>query len=418
MFFRLNKSDKAAGPAARYGETRTLDDPFLGQTMTLSCLGFTDTPLSAFLKRVQLEKPRTMHTTNLYTVSFGGGGYSMEWGGKERLTRPLSIDLDEAIKTDLIGDIEKFLSPSRQQWYGNRGIPYLRGYLFAGSPGTGKSSISLAIAGLTGGNLFMISMNEVQDEAHLKRLFVDPEKRDILLLEDIDSAGIGREKMVEEKKPKKKGISLSGLLNTIDTARKDGVILIMTTNDPGSFDPALVRPGRMDKTVVFSLVDQAVTKNTFRRIYQSDDVDSADNRVLELAEQFVATIPPLKFTPAEIQGFLNPIDEPEEALKQTDTWVSGLLDAKAKGKKIVGDITEDSTLQLTENDSSLQPAEGDCTPHPEEDDPTLQPSPGLEEDEEADDSEDDEYFPEPTYIMNGLDETVFGDIWHYSSNRG
>jgi chaperone BCS1 len=162
MFFRLNKSDKAAGPAARYGETRTLDDSFLGQTMTLSYLGFTDTPLTAFLKRVQSEKPRTMHTTNLYTVSSGGGGYSMEWGGKERLDRPLStIDLDEAIKTDLIGDIEKFLSPSRQQWYGNRGLPYLRRYLFASSPGTGKSSISLAIAGLTGGNLFIISMNEV-----------------------------------------------------------------------------------------------------------------------------------------------------------------------------------------------------------------------------------------------------------------
>jgi chaperone BCS1 len=349
MHFRLNKADKAAVPAS------TPDTKITGDTMTLSCLGFADNTLMNFLKDVLSEKPQILHATGLYTVLPGGHGIttghlSYVWQRKDKPTRPLStIDLDKAIKANLVDDIEKFLAPSREQWYRNRGIPYSRGYLFAGSPGTGKSSTSLALAGLTEGNLWMISINEVEDEAHLKRLFSDPKKGDIILLEDVDSAGIGREKMSENKeKSQKSRISLSGLLNTIDTARKDGVILIMTTNEPESLDAALIRPGRIDKTVVFGLVDRDVAKSIFQRIYQQDDVNTsanvdtpANDLVLKLAEQFATKVPPRRFTPAEIQGFLNPIDEPGEALSKTDNWVSELLEAKAKGKKIVEDFAKD-----------------------------------------------------------------------------
>jgi ATP-dependent 26S proteasome regulatory subunit len=46
----------------------------------------------------------------------------------------------------------------------------------------------------------------------------------------------------DEKQKKRKGISLCGLLNAIDTARKEGVILIMTTNKPEDLDQALMDP--------------------------------------------------------------------------------------------------------------------------------------------------------------------------------
>eukprot|EP00588_Corethron_pennatum_P030582 CAMPEP_0194317894 /NCGR_PEP_ID=MMETSP0171-20130528/14576_1 /TAXON_ID=218684 /ORGANISM="Corethron pennatum, Strain L29A3" /LENGTH=758 /DNA_ID=CAMNT_0039074625 /DNA_START=403 /DNA_END=2679 /DNA_ORIENTATION=+ len=49
-------------------------------------------------------------------------------------------------------------------------------------------------------------------------------------------------------KPKKDDLNLTGLLNTLDgVVDTPGRILIMTTNHPEMLDPALIRPGRIDK---------------------------------------------------------------------------------------------------------------------------------------------------------------------------
>jgi chaperone BCS1 len=45
----------------------------------------------------------------------------------------------------LIKDVEHFLS--HPNWYIDRGIPYRRGYLLYGPPGSGKTSAIMALAG-------------------------------------------------------------------------------------------------------------------------------------------------------------------------------------------------------------------------------------------------------------------------------
>jgi chaperone BCS1 len=122
--------------------------------------------------------------------------------------------------------------------------------------------------------------------SHLGRLFSKLPKRCIVLLEDIDSAGLRRDseptptdpansssassdteddigddatkitKTVKETaKPSvadksKSLISLSGLLNIIDgAASHEGRVLIMSTNYPEKLDSALIRPGRVDLQV-------------------------------------------------------------------------------------------------------------------------------------------------------------------------
>lgn len=114
-------------------------------------------------------------------------------------------------------------------------------------------------------------------------LFATLPARCIVLLEDIDSAGLVREtdnedenhhhpgvqkegeqaqggedwklsnltkalkKANQSSDEAKKGISLSGLLNIIDgVASHEGRVLIMTTNHPEKLDEALIRPGRVD----------------------------------------------------------------------------------------------------------------------------------------------------------------------------
>jgi mitochondrial chaperone BCS1 len=72
------------------------------------------------------------------------------------------------------------------------------------------------------------------------------------------------------------GISLSGLLNAIDgVASHEGRVLIMTTNCPEKLDGALIRPGRVDMKIEFSLATEEQIRELFIRMYSSDSTKRA-----------------------------------------------------------------------------------------------------------------------------------------------
>jgi DNA polymerase III delta prime subunit len=110
--------------------------------------------------------------------------------------RPVStVSLDEAQKTQVVADINEYLHPATAKWYAARGIPHRRGYLFHGPPGTGKTSLSFALAGMFGLSVYCASLSETElKESDLASLFTHLPNRCIVLLEDIDSAGVRREK--------------------------------------------------------------------------------------------------------------------------------------------------------------------------------------------------------------------------------
>ena len=73
------------------------------------------------------------------------------WGGMETfwtasVERLLgSVILDEGIAENIVNDVKDFLTSG--EWYHKRGIPYRRGYLLYGPPGSGKTSFIQALAG-------------------------------------------------------------------------------------------------------------------------------------------------------------------------------------------------------------------------------------------------------------------------------
>ena len=221
-----------------------------------------------------------------------------------RPSRPIeTVVLDADEKEKILLDINEYLHPTTRRWYANRGIPYRRGYLFYGPPGTGKTSLSFAIAGVFGLNIFCISLMEpTLTEGDLAHLFNILPPRCVVLLEDIDSAGLTRkidnkiestskatEDATEEPQkpnpkpaPRKKkptaggpddneqspGISLSGLLNAIDgVASHEGRVLVMTTNHPERLDEALIRPGRVDMQIEFTLATRKQIGEIFAKMY-------------------------------------------------------------------------------------------------------------------------------------------------------
>jgi chaperone BCS1 len=67
-----------------------------------------------------------------------------------------------------------------------------------------------------------------------------------------------------------RGVTLSGLLNAIDgVAAHEGRLLFATTNRYESLDPALRRPGRMDRHVEFQPASRYQISEMFRRFYGS-----------------------------------------------------------------------------------------------------------------------------------------------------
>lgn len=57
------------------------------------------------------------------------------------------------------------------EWYKDKGIPHMLGFMFHGLPGTGKTSTIKAIANLTGRHIVNVRLSEIKTKTCLKNLF-------------------------------------------------------------------------------------------------------------------------------------------------------------------------------------------------------------------------------------------------------
>lgn len=224
-------------------------------------------------------------------------------------------------------------------------MPYRCGILLYGPPGTGKASFTAALAGRFKLDLYILSFSDAAlDDQALEYLFETLPEQCIILLEDIDSAGIQRASMLDSRPSKTaplNKVTLSGLLNAIDgVAAAEGRILIMTTNAPESLDPALIRSGRIDHEAKLGTASTYVAKTLFKRIFTNADgtstVSQSEGESLdELAVKFASQIPELKLSPAEIQGFL--LDhrrDPNGAVERANSWAEERIRNKSQHRNV------------------------------------------------------------------------------------
>ncbi|CAG8478242.1 2013_t:CDS:2 [Paraglomus occultum] len=126
------------------------------------------------------------------TVIYTSWGPEWKPFGLPRKRRLLSsVILDEGVKERIVTDVEEFIGNGK--WYSERGIPYRRGYLLYGPPGSGKSSFIQALAGELGYNICILNLGErALTDDRLNHLLSNAPERSILLLEDIDAAFTSR----------------------------------------------------------------------------------------------------------------------------------------------------------------------------------------------------------------------------------
>lgn len=198
----------------------------------------------------------------------------VRWGdwysqGKRRRRSIDSVILKDGLMEDLLADVQKFRES--EQRYIDRGIPYRRGYLLYGPPGSGKSSTVTAIASHFKLDIYILNLSDPSmDDNRLQGLLASVNPNAILLIEDIDCAWKKRDSA------EKSGVTFSGLLNAVDgVAASEGRIVFMTTNHVDTLDPALVRPGRCDKHVFVDNACPEQAERLFKRFFD-DPVRAAD----------------------------------------------------------------------------------------------------------------------------------------------
>ncbi|VDM83467.1 unnamed protein product [Strongylus vulgaris] len=158
------------------------------------------------------------------------------------------------------------------EYYEEMGIKPPKGVILYGCPGTGKTLLAKAVANQTSATFLRIVGSELIQKylgdgpKMVRELFRVAEENapSIVFIDEIDAVGTkrydsnsGGEREIQR--------TMLELLNQLDGFDSRGdVKVLMATNRIESLDPALIRPGRIDRKIEFPLPDE----KTKRRIFQ------------------------------------------------------------------------------------------------------------------------------------------------------
>ncbi|KAF9999283.1 hypothetical protein BGZ79_007097 [Entomortierella chlamydospora] len=340
------------------------------ENITISTLGrsrklIQSLILEAQLKFIERDKSRT--------VIFQADQYGAWRRTKSRPKRPLdTIVMDPKLKNYIVEDAKEFFAS--ESWYSERGLPFRRGLLLYGSPGTGKTSFIHALAGELGLNIYVVNLSSknLTDDT-LSELVSDTPSRCLLLIEDVDAAFVQR-----ESKDAATGITFSGLLNSVDgVSAQEGRMLCMTTNHLERLDEALIRPGRVDVRARFGKATQSQAEELFIKFYPHRPPAASDHSTMTsteashltsdssnpdvklpadtfaessnstatlsaeqtemLATRFAKEIPDQTFSIAQLQGFLMGYKKaPELAVKHVKEFVEKAGSSDVNGTTKIG----------------------------------------------------------------------------------
>ena len=219
----------------------------------------------AYAPRAQSATPYLAVTLVLILLLAGsvvlrqGAGGPMHTGGVGQRARPRITFADVAGNTGAVSElrevVESLRDPARFRRVGAR-TP--RGVLLYGPPGTGKTLMARAVAGEAGVPFWSLSGAEVTGfivglgAMRVKALFRKARKQGgVIFIDELDSLGGTRGRNRAHNEDDR---TLNQLLVELDGfATHDNVVVIAATNRPDDLDPALLRPGRFDRTIAVPL---------------------------------------------------------------------------------------------------------------------------------------------------------------------
>ncbi|KAF8184488.1 P-loop containing nucleoside triphosphate hydrolase protein [Pholiota molesta] len=366
----------------RITRTKAYQDYHHGSSLKISVVARNNDVLKKLVLEAKREYEKDAeHRVHIFMADTTYGCW--RWNGA-RQKRPMSsIVLQPGVKDMLLADCKDFLCS--EEWYAERGIPFRRGYLLHGVPGSGKTSLIHSLAGELGLDIYVVSLSSKgMSDNTLTTLMGNVPQRCILLLEDLDAAftrSVSRDEKstgaptaatakdaAATEATDGSTLSLSGLLNSLDgVAAAEGRLLFATTNHIERLDPALSRPGRMDVWVNFTHATKWQAEGIFKCFFPfkpstpATEANSSttpkdpsqqnlplpprkvtthaiplltEEEISELAKKFSEAIPEDELSVAALQGYLlKNKTRPRECVDEVAEWIVQERETREKMKK-------------------------------------------------------------------------------------
>ena len=215
--------------------------------------------------------------------------------------REVSIEVPKVTWDDIGGldDIrnelrDTLLPEEEKREFERLGISPGKGVLLYGPPGTGKTLIAKAVANESGANFILVNGPEIsskwlgESELAIRKIFKRAKQMapSIIFFDEIDSIA-----------PKRSGENsevwervVAQLLTSLDGVEQLNHVLVMAaTNRPDMLDPALLRPGRIDRMILVGKPDfegrLSILKVHTKKMPLGHDVDLS--RIAEATDGFV-----------------------------------------------------------------------------------------------------------------------------------
>jgi len=238
-------------------------------------------------------------------------------------------------KKEIREDIQEFIlnmdnkkKQDIENEYRRKGIPYKRIYLLHGPPGTGKSSLIKAFINETGRHCIMVQWSKIKTSLEFSNIFhsakINGEKilqKDVIIIfEDFDANNssvikirdnMGKKDntallnnicndLVDIKSNGSSGVinkTLANILMDVPTSNDeltlecvlnilDGIkelndaVVVFTTNDLLAIDPAVIRPGRVDRVIKMDKISSDTIKEIVQHYYfdyQNENIAKIDD---------------------------------------------------------------------------------------------------------------------------------------------